>query len=79
MNKFIRVASGQCSAKQMLSSRTHEETRLYTEYSGINLCQKHQFLNIYDRKANIQGTFQVYQIGENACMVRGSFVHLIFN
>ena len=23
MNKFIRVTSGQCSAKQMLSSRTH--------------------------------------------------------
>ena len=27
-NKFIRVASGQCSAKQMLSSSTHKETRL---------------------------------------------------
>ena len=26
---------------------------------------KHQFLNIYDRKAKIQGTFQVYQIGED--------------
>ena len=65
MNKFIRVASGQCSAKQMLSSRTHKETRLETEYSGNNLFLKHQFLNIYDRKAKIQGTFQVYQIGED--------------
>ena len=24
MNKFVRVALGQCSAKQMLSSRTHK-------------------------------------------------------
>ena len=66
MNKFIRVGSGQyCSAKQMLSSSTHKETRLETEYSGNNLFLKHQFLNIYDRKAKRQGTFQVYQIGED--------------
>ena len=59
MNKFIRVTSGQCSAKQKLSSRKHKDTRLQTEYSGNNLFQKHQFLNIYDRTAKIQGKFQM--------------------
>ena len=34
-------------------------------HSDNNLFQKHQFLNIHDRKAKIQGTFQVYQIGED--------------
>ena len=32
---------------------------------------KHQFLNIYDRKAKIQGTFQVYQIGEDRATCGG--------